>query len=353
MRKEMPEWLKSNYNKLWDMYKNEKFSFNKVEKELGISRSMAIKTLWELELRGFINKERSEIDYRSRTYRLISPEDISFVIGLYSLIEKEKLEKQNLMEKFEFIGEKLPYVITGSHAAYHYHHYLNPPKVVEIKIEPLDEGKWIAFLTDEKTRVFLSNIIETRKVKNYVKIIHSSRPVKIIRERTKQGYYIEKPEFLIIEFLERQTQSSIIETVALIVQNNTRIIWSGSSGVVHLSKSYGISRRFGFLLDAINLEAQEPVVKAEIIKNIKNEVIGKSDEIFPRDEIFLSRFNELRNKLVHQSLMTDKEMEELERVKKHFEGYKELGEKWGIQTILPRDVIRKTLDDLGVKLGKK
>jgi len=79
MIKEMPEWLKKNYNALWGRYGNGMFTFEDVEKELGLSRSMTIKTLWELEKRGFVNKERSEVDYRARNYRLISPEDIAFV----------------------------------------------------------------------------------------------------------------------------------------------------------------------------------------------------------------------------------------------------------------------------------
>lgn len=352
MRKEMPEWLKKHYNMLWNRYKNEAFTFGDVKKELAISRSMTIKTLWHLEQRGFVNKERSEVDYRARAYRLISPEDVNFVIGLYSLVEKDKLRKQTL-EKLVFIDEKLPYAITGSHAAYHYHHYINPPMVVEIKIEPQDEGKWIAFLTDERTRVFLGNVIETRKISNYVQLMHSSRPIKTIRKRTKRGYYIEKPEFLIIELLERQTQSSIIEAIAIIAVNKTRKVWNGLDGVVNLAKEYGTVRRLGFLLDAMNFEAQRSVIQPKIIKNIKKDVFGKSDEIFPRDEIFLSRFQELRNKLVHQALLTKKEIEELERVKARFEGYKELGEKWGIQTILPRETVRKVLEDLGVKLGKE
>jgi len=61
----------------------------------------------------------------------------------------------------------------------------------------------------------------------------------------------------------------------------------------------------------------------------------------------------LRNKLAHRSLLTDEEIDELERAKKRFEGYGELSEKWGIQAILPRGVIRKVLDDLGVELGKE
>jgi len=353
MIKEMPEWLKKNYNALWGSYGNRMFAFEDVEKELGLSRSMTIKTLWELEKRGFVNKERSKVDYRARNYRLISPEDIAFVVGLYSLVEEEKTREQTLMDKLVFIGEKLPYAITGSYAAYHYHHYMNPPKVVEVKVEPQDEGRWIAFLTDEETRVFVGDVIETRKVKNYVRLMHSSRPIKTIGEKTGRGYYVEKPEFLVIELLERQTQTSIIEAVAVIALNEPRIVWSGPNGVVNLARSSGISRRLGFLLDAMNFEAKRPVVGQEVLKYVKKDVAGRSSEVFPGDEISLSRFRELRNKLAHRSLLTDEEIDELESAKERFEGYGELGEKWGIQAILPRGVIRKVLDDLGVELGKE
>jgi len=352
MRREMPEWLKRNYNTLWNLFKNEAFTFREVEKGLGTSRHMTVKTLWELEQRGFVSKERSEVDYRERTYRLISPEDINFVVGLYSLMEREKLERQTLMEKFVFIDEKLPYVITGSHAAYHYHRYMNPPRVLEVKTEPRDEGKWIAFLTDERTRVFLGDVIETTKVSNYVKLMHSNRPIKTIRRRTRQGYYIEKPEFLLTELLERQTQTSLAEAVAIIVKSRTDVEWNGPEGIVSLAKGSGISRILGFLLDAMNLEAGRPLIKPGIIKNIKKDVAGKSDQVFPRDEIVLSRLRELRNKLAHQALLTERERDELQRAIERLEGYKELGEKWGIRAILPRDVIRKVLEDLGVGLRK-
>ena len=353
MRKEMPEWLKRYYSTLWNRHRNEAFTFSNAKKELHTSKSMTLKTLWQLEQRGFVNKERSEVDYRARTYRLISPEDINFAVGLYSLVEREKLRKQTLTEKLVFIGEKLPYAITGSHAAFYYHHYMNPPRVVELKIEPRDEGKWIAFLTDERTRVFLGDVIESRKVSDCVKLVHSTKPIKTIREKTRQGYYIEKPEFLLVELLERQTQVSLTEAVAIIALNENRIAWMGPNGVVNLARSSGISRRLGFLLDAMNFEARGSLISPEIIKNVKKDVTGKSNEIFPRDEIFLSRFLELRNKLVHEALLTEKEMGELERAKQRFEGYTQLSEKWGIQAILPREVIRKVLDDLGVELGKK
>jgi hypothetical protein len=353
MHKEMPEWLKKYYNKLWVRYKNQAFTFRDVTKELGISRVMTIKTLWELEQRGFINKERSEIDFRARIYRLISPEDINFVTGLYSLVEKEKLGKQSLIQNLVFINDKLVYAITGSYAAYYYHHYMIPARVFEIKIKPQDEGKWIAFLTDEKTRVFIGDIIETRKISNYVKLLHSDRPVDSIRTKTEEGYYIEKPEFLLMGLLERQTQTSIIEVIAIILQKKDQLRWLGNEGIINLAEILGFSRRLGFLLDAMNFEAHAPLIKTEIIQEIKKDVTGKSDEIFPRDEIALSRFHELRNKLVHQALLTKEEIKELERMKEKFEGYKQLSEKWGLQAILPRDIVRKVLEDLGVRLEKK
>jgi hypothetical protein len=349
----MPEWLKKHYNKLWTRYNNQAFTFEDVTKELNISRVMTVKTLWELEQRGFINKERNEVDYRARVYRLISPEDINFVVGLYSLVEKEKIGKQSPIEKLLFINDRLPYVVTGSYAAYHYHYYITPKKVLEIKTEPQDEGKWIAFLTDEKTRVFIGNIIETRKVSNYVMLLHSAKPINSIRTKTQEGYYIEKPEFLLIELLERQTQTDTAEAIATIIQNKDQLKWCGKDGIVDLARDIGFSRRLGFLLDAMNFEAHEPIIKHEIIQRVKKDVRGKSDETFPKDEILLSRFRELKNRLAHQALSTKDEIEELEKIKERFEGYKTLSEKWGLKVVLPREAVRKVLEDLGVRLGKK
>jgi hypothetical protein len=352
MTKEMPEWLKRYYNQLWEKRKNEAFSFQTAMKELGISKKMTTKTLLELEKKGFISKERSPIDYRARVYRLISPVDIKFAVGFYSLMGKEKIEKLTLIDKLVFIEDKLPYAITGSNAAYHYHNYINPPITVEIKIYLGDAGKWIAFLTDEKTRVFLGDVIESRKISNYVKLLHSDMPLDSIIIKTKEGYYIEKPESLIIELLKRQTQTSIIEAVAIILTNKTNLSWNGPAGLPDLAKSWGVSRRLGFLLDAINLEARRKVINPKIIGEIKKDAEEKTGEIFPGDEIFLAKFKDLRNKKAHNVLLTEKEKSEIGKLEMQFEGYKKLSEKWGMHIILPRLVIHKVLEDLGVKFGK-
>ena len=347
----MPNWLKRYYNQLWKICKNESFTFQDAIKELGLSNKMVTKTVSELERRGFIIKERNPIDLRTKTYKLISKEDISLSVGLYSLIEKENIKRMTLMDKLIFMGDRLPYAVTGSHAAYYYHNYINPPNTLEIKIDPIDTGKWIAFLSDEKTRVFLDDVIETKNVNNYVKLLYSKRPIKDIRTKTKEGYYIEKPEFLIMELLERQAQTSITETVAIIITNKTRLLWYGPKGLIDLSKTWGVSRRLGFLLDAINLEARRKIINPKLISLLKEDARGNIDDIFPRDEVLLSNFIDLRNKNVHQVLLTDKEKEKIDILTKKFSGYEELSRKWGMITILPRSVIHKVLEDLGVKFG--
>ncbi len=128
--------------------------------------------------------------------------------------------------------------------------------------------------------------------------------------------------------------------------------WDGPKGVVTLARFSGMSRSLGLLLDVMNFEAKRPLIKPGIIKKIRKEVAGKSYQMFPRDEILVSRFAELRNKLVHQSLLTKKEMMEIKRAVERFQGYSKLGEKWGVNVILPREVIRKVLEDLAIGLKK-
>lgn len=348
MAKRMPNWLKKNYNNLWKKYEKEVFTTENVADSLNISNNMATKTLWQLENKGFVHKTRSELDYRNKIYRLISPEDVSYVIGLYSLIEKEEVRRLTLEDKLILLNEKIPYALTGSKAAYRYHHYVNPPKLYEIKIRSEDEGKWIAFLTDGYTRVYLNDILETKSTKYYVKLIHSTIKFDNIIHKSDSGYYIEKIEYLIIELLMRETQTSIIEVVAMIIQNSADINWFREKGVIKLAVESNIIRELGFLLDAINYESDSPIIDERIISTIENMVEGNSDIIFPKDGVLLNRYDELRNKIAHQSLISEKEIVNYKKILKRFEGYSELSNKWGLQSILPREVIRKVLTDLGV-----
>jgi len=352
MKKEMPNWLKKYYNQLWRICKNESFTFKDAKRELGLSNKMITKTVLELERRGLMYKERNSIDLRTKIYKLISKDDINFSIGLYSLIENEKIKKMTILDKLIFIDDKLKYAITGSHVAYYYHNYMAPTNTVEIKIDFNDTGKWITFLTDERTRVFLENVIEAKKINNYVKLLWSERPIKDIRIKTNEGYYVEKPEFLIIELLERQTQASIVEAVAIILVKKTELLWKSPNGLINLSKEWGVSRRLGFLLDAINLESMRRTINPKLISLLKENINVKVDDIFPRDEMILSKFIDLRNRYAHQSLLSDKEKEEFDLLMKRYSGYEELSRKWGMTIILPREVIHKVLEDLGVKFGQ-
>jgi len=348
MIKRLPEWLKHNYNILWGRFGKEAFTFEDAASRLNISERMAVKTLWQLENMGFVYKTRSELDYRVKEYRLIPPEDVSFVIGLYSLIAKDRYKKLTIKDKLILIEDKIPYAVTGSHAAHQYHHYVNPPPTIELKIRPIDEGKWIAFLTDENTRVYLNEAIETKPVNQYVKLVPTQIDITDIRHRSDSGYYIEKIEPLLIELLTRETQTSIIEAAAMIIQNASDIDWLGEKGVVPLAIESNATRRLGFLLDLINYESNLNIVNEETISVIKDTVKGRSTTFFPNDNVLISRYNELKEKINHRTLITDEEYSKHRKALERYEGYLELGERWGLQPILPRDVIKKVLTDLGV-----
>jgi hypothetical protein len=59
---------------------------------------------------------------------------VKYVIGLYSLLEKDVFEKLTFRDKLILAGDKIPYAVTGSYAAYQYHHYLNPPGMYALKM---------------------------------------------------------------------------------------------------------------------------------------------------------------------------------------------------------------------------
>ena len=122
--------------------------------------------------------------------------------------------------------------------------------------------------------------------------------------------------------------------------------------MLNLAKMWGVSRRLGFLLDAINLEARRDVIKPETIELLRKDAGEKVDDIFPRDEILLAKLKDIRNKAAHQVLLTEKEKEEADMLTRQFLSYEELSRKWGMNIILPRLVIHKVLEDLGVKFGR-
>ena len=350
MVKDIPEWLKKNYNTLWDKYQNTEFTLEDVTTTLNATTSMASKTLWQLENKGFIIKTRSKIDYRSKIYRLIPPDEIKYVIGLYSLTEKEEYKKYTIEDKLILINDEMQYAVTGSQAAYYYHKYINPPKVYEIKINPKDEGKWIAFLTDRHIRVFIDEVIPTKSVENYVKLISSIYNIEDIKIKSDYGFYIEKMEYLLIELLNRETETSIKEIVAIIVLNNNTINWFEEKGLVQLALESNNINKLGFIIDAINYESKSEIIDQKIVRTVKKHKKEIPVSFYPNDNILIDRYEELKNILTHKSIISEKEKTKYSKNISRYEEYFELGEKWLIKPIMPRNTIQKVLIDLGEKI---
>lgn len=347
MVKSLPEWLKKNYNALWNKYQKNEFTLEDVSVLLNISTNMASKTLWQLENKGFIHKTRSKIDYRNKIYRLISPEDVKYIIGLYSLIEKNEYKKYTLEDKLILINDEMKYALTGSQAAYYYHKYINPPKLYEIKIDPKDEGKWMAFLTNGHTRVYIDEVIPTKAAQNYVKLMHSDYNIMDIKTKSDLGFNIEKIEYLLIELLNRETQTSIREIIAIIIRNKNDINWFNKNGLIQLALESNNIKKLGFIIDAINYESKLGIIDQEIIKTMKKYKKETPLLVYPRDNVLLDRYKELRNLLSHKSIISKNEIIKYSKNITRYEEYFDLGEKWGIIPIITRDTIQKILIDLG------
>jgi len=348
MVKNLPEWLKKNYNTLWDKYQKNEFTLEDTSFSLNASINMTSKTLWQLENKGFIYKTRSKIDYRNKIYRLIPPEDVKYIIGLYSLTEKDKYKKFTIMDKLVFINDELQYALTGSQAAYYYHEYINPPKLYEIKIDPNDEGKWIAFLTDGHTRVYIDEVIQTKSVRVYIKLKHSLYNIENLKIKTNDGIYIEKIEYLLIDLLNKETETSIKEIIAIIIRNQNVINWFGKQGLIKLALESNNMQRLGFLLDVINYESKSEIVNKEIIKSIENYKNDFHSLVYPKGSILFDRYKELQNLLSHDSLISEKELQKYSKNIQRYEEYSELGREWGVIPIIPRNTIQKVLTDMRV-----
>lgn len=347
----MPWWLTTNYFKLWAVKEKGNFGFEEALKILNISKEMLAKTLSELEKRGFIIKERGEIDYRSRVYRLVSPFDITFVQILEATAAKE-VPSLLLTDKLKIAGEKLPYLLTGSYAASYYHRYMNPPKTIEVKVASEDVGKWIAFLTDRKIAVFLDKVYESQKYNVTVKLIPTLKDEDIKdTNKTTEGLNVESLESSIVTMIEKGTSVSITEAAAEILVNLNRIKWSK---LIKLGKDKGILRQLGCLLEIINYEAEKEIINSTIIKEMANKVKGATNTIFPEDMRILTRMEEIRNKLrTLGSMMTEDEKRKLITQIEKFQTYPELSKKWRLPVVLSKEMVRKIFDDLGKPYGQK
>lgn len=346
----MPEWLARNYFKLHQEFDGEygstrPFAFPEAVNSLKVSKQVAQKTLWELELRGFVTKRRSETNYRNRVYQMIQIADVMDALKSYFKFKKGQFEKLSLVKKICLLP--WDYVLAGSSAAAYYHGYQSTGRVLKLMANPSDYGKIIALLSSKDTVVSTEAGIEYKRAKYYVRLLSLSYDWKELIQPAEDGVNIERREYLLIDFLKQGTLASANEGVALIATNSKKINWSE---VITLAEKNNLRRELGCLLDIINLEARKPVVEPGVVLQLEATPATNWFTEFPAGQA--EAYKGISHKIESQKHVLSKtELGELEEKRSKLVYYHTLGKKWVLTILLPRDVIRKTLQDLGVELS--
>lgn len=346
----MPEWLARNYFKLHREFGGEygstrPFAFPEAVNSLKVSKQVAQKSLWELELRGFVTKRRSETNYRNKVYQLIQIADVIGALKFYFKFPKGQFEKLSLVKKISLLP--WDYVLAGSTAAAYYHGYHSPGRVLKLMANSGDYGKIIAFLSSKDTFVSTEAQWESKRVKYYVQLLSLPHDWKELVQQAENGVNIERREYLLIDFLKEGTLAGANEAAALIAANSKKISWSE---VITLAEKNNLRRELGCLLDVINLESRKPVVELGAVLQLEATPATNWLTEFPAGQA--EAYKEVSHKIESQKHVLSKtELGELEEKRNKLVYYDTLGRKWGLTILLPREAIRKTLQDLGVELS--
>ncbi len=338
MAKWFPLWLAKNYAMLWFAKGKEKMDFQEVQKILRTSDSMAAKTLNQLEIRGALIKTRKEIDPRIKEYKLIPPEKLFIVHLRYLLLPLKPI----LEDKLKTIN--LSYAITDSSASTYYQSYVYPPRIIEIKVKSADLEEWIAYLSDERTKICIKETFGGKQ--KIVRLIPISPMITIESVRTRDGLYIEPINKVLFELLKNQTITDLRALGAILIKNKSKIDWKSlaKEGDREFDTAT-FCAQLGCFIDILNAHAKEKIF-SEGILNVFRKYGKKFSGIFIRDPSLTIRYNEIVRKFDRIETLSPLEQEEVKKEMKRYDYFKEFGEKWNLTAIVPIEEIKKILRDL-------
>ncbi|MEK6924412.1 MAG: hypothetical protein AABW54_04185 [Candidatus Micrarchaeota archaeon] len=357
MGKWLPEWLARNYfkleaatEKLWEARQTDvsesriAFSFQEAKEILGASDAVTQKTLWELEIRGFLLKRREDAKLSSKRYFLTPFAELLDVLKIYLTFPHRGFEKLLLEKKLAMAP--WGYMLTGGSAAYYYSRYQSPGKVLEIEVRPNDYGRWMAFLSDRRTVVNPDAPIETRRAKRYVRLSCFLNGAEDDFSDI-DGLKVKRVEQLLVDFLYDDSLASATQAIALAASKYQPIDWKDA---VTRAEKRQLLRPLGCVLEILNSEAKKRVVGIGVVKDIRSrQPIPAEVRVFPRKEAV--EYEELNKKLLSGGRWLSKgDLEAITRSRDSLRYYEEIGRKWNMTILLPRAAVRKILDDLGVEL---
>jgi len=251
-----------------------------------------------------------------------------FDISLRNVHETFGVRGRTVPDKLEAVGEALHYLVAGAQAAYHYHGWRIPPAgAYELLIDPADFDTWYAYLRDSRT--FVGKAPPAGKERE-----RYAESVVLVSELTdglwKNRVWVDDvayiaPADLIFRLIATQTEAAVGEALAILVARRQTWDWDMLVSVI---KAKRMARQLGCLFEVLNLEADQPVVPVEAIEPLfamVQDTVGEAVFTFPL-------------RASEEGLLPARIPDE----------YTAIGRRWGIELLLPRHLIAKVLDDLGV-----
>lgn len=251
-----------------------------------------------------------------------------FDISLRNVHEIFGARGTTVMDKLEAVGEFPRYLVVGAQAAYHYHGWRVPPaREYALLIDTVDFDTWYSYLRD--SRIFVGRKAPTsQKRERYVEVVvlvpELSDELWENRRQIDGVAYIG-PADLIFHLIAMQSEAAIGEALAILVSQRDVWDWDTLTSII---KAKRMARQLGCLFEILNEEAQQPIIPVQVIESLHavvQDTVGEAVFTFPLRES-------------EERLSPGKVPEE----------YKAIGRRWGVNVLLPRHLVVKVLDDLGV-----
>lgn len=234
---------------------------------------------------------------------------------------------RTVADKLEAVGDALKYLLVGAYASYRYHRWQVPPSDrFEVLVAANDFDTWYAYLRDN--RIYVSQTWPTGSERDRFAEAVSLSPTlteALWESRVMQdNLALISPVELVFRLLGEDTENSVAESMAILVRQRVTWDWDAFGRAIEARR---VSRQMGCLLEIINHEAGKEIMAQSLIERLAAKIhiaTGESSFIFP--------------KLLGNERSTIGVPKE----------YLSIGQKWGLELRLPRHLVAKVLEDLGV-----
>ncbi|MHC1567071.1 MAG: HD domain-containing protein [Candidatus Syntropharchaeia archaeon] len=228
-----------------------------------------------------------------------------------------QFKEQDIMDKIRIGAEKWGGMITGEYAAFKYHGWMFPPKIIEIKIKKRDVERWYGYLRNRNTFVGMKLPRIKREYEKYKNIVLLVPELKDEKCEFVDEIPVESKEDLLIGLIKKSDEIALQHAIAILIARRENIHWKS---FVNMIEREGLTKEFGALFDILNIEARETIVPSDVISGLKSKI---KDEILPG----LHRFPFFGDETT----------------------YEEVSKRWRIRITLARNLVIKILDDLGMR----